>query len=98
MGPAEQRFVLVLVLRFVFLSLTLLKPSSAENDDIDYVEYDKNRVHTFAAHLDPSRLSVPSYQNAFRQIIFLLFLGIYSQAVGAIPLATFSSMFASSEG
>ncbi|KAL7413036.1 calcium activated cation channel [Mrakia frigida] len=56
-----------------------------ENDDIDYVEYDKHRFHTFSEHLNPSRLGVPRYQNMFRQVTWIIFLGLYSQAV-ASPL------------
>ena len=33
------------------------------DDDIDYVQYDKHRFHTFYEHLNPSRLGVPKYQN-----------------------------------
>ncbi|KAF8969434.1 calcium activated cation channel [Flammula alnicola] len=52
-----------------------------ESHDIDYVTYADTRVHTFWGHFDPSRLSVPRYQNAFRIFVWLLFLGIYSRAV-----------------
>lgn len=34
-----------------------------ENDDIDYVQYDKNRIHTFHQHFNPIRLGVPRYMN-----------------------------------
>ncbi|KAF4620040.1 hypothetical protein D9613_005266 [Agrocybe pediades] len=51
------------------------------NHDIDYVPYADTREHTFWGHFDPSRLSVPRYQNMFRIGIWLFFLGIYSRAV-----------------
>ena len=34
-----------------------------ENDDIDYVQYDKNKIHSFAEHMNPIRLGVPRYMN-----------------------------------
>ena len=34
-----------------------------EHDDIDYVQYDKNRIHTFSEHFNPNRLGVPRYMN-----------------------------------
>lgn len=34
-----------------------------ENDDIDYVQYDKNRIHSFWDHINPVRLGVPRYMN-----------------------------------
>lgn len=36
-----------------------------DKNDIDYVPYRPER-HSFWDHLDPSRLSVPRYQNWFR--------------------------------
>lgn len=51
-----------------------------EQNDIDYVPYRPER-HSFLDHLDPSRLSVPRYQNWFRIILWLFFLFVYSQAV-----------------
>ncbi|KAF8165552.1 calcium activated cation channel [Crassisporium funariophilum] len=49
--------------------------------DIDYIRYSDTREHTFLGHLDPSRLSVPRYQNIFRIAVWLFFLVVYSQAV-----------------
>ncbi|TFK68209.1 calcium activated cation channel [Pluteus cervinus] len=50
--------------------------------DIDYVSFTPYSESTsFWSRLDPSRLSVPRYQNAFRIIIWLFFLVVYSQAV-----------------
>ncbi|KAF9464883.1 hypothetical protein BDZ94DRAFT_1296902 [Collybia nuda] len=51
------------------------------NHDIDYVPYAETRDHTFWGHLDPSRLSVPRYQNIFRILVWFFFLVVYSQAV-----------------
>ncbi|KAG8918772.1 hypothetical protein FRC00_012088, partial [Tulasnella sp. 408] len=51
-----------------------------EKNDIDYVPYRPER-HSFWDHLDPSRLSVPRYQNWFRILLWLFFLFVYSQAV-----------------
>ncbi|KAJ7275705.1 Hsp90 protein-domain-containing protein [Mycena rebaudengoi] len=53
-----------------------------EDHDIDYVHYsDLRPSNSFLGHLDPSRLSVPRYQNIFRIVVWLLFLLVYSQAV-----------------
>ncbi|QRV72880.1 ion transport domain-containing protein [Ceratobasidium sp. AG-Ba] len=52
-----------------------------ENNDIDYDEYKFQRDGSFWSHLDPSRLSVPRYQNVFRICLWLLFLFIYSRAI-----------------
>ncbi|KAG8952607.1 hypothetical protein FRC04_003968 [Tulasnella sp. 424] len=51
-----------------------------EHNDIDYIPY-RPQPHSFLDHLDPSRLSVPRYQNWFRIILWLFFLLAYSQAV-----------------
>ncbi|KAG8717126.1 hypothetical protein FRC08_008161 [Ceratobasidium sp. 394] len=52
-----------------------------DNNDIDYEEYKFKHDGSFWSHLDPSRLSVPRYQNAFRICLWLLFLFIYSRAI-----------------
>ncbi|KAL0580084.1 Calcium channel yvc1 [Marasmius crinis-equi] len=52
-----------------------------EHLDIDYVPYADTQSGGFWDHLDPSRLSVPRYQNIFRIVVWLLFLLVYSQAV-----------------
>ncbi|KAF8507846.1 calcium activated cation channel [Hysterangium stoloniferum] len=57
-----------------------------KNDDIDYVPFEEVRKHGFWGHIEPSRLSVPRYQNMFRICIWLFFLLTYSQAVRQ-PLA-----------
>ncbi|KAJ7498649.1 hypothetical protein FB451DRAFT_1016192 [Mycena latifolia] len=52
------------------------------NHDIDYVQYAEARDDTsFFGRLDPSRMSVPRYQNMFRIVVWLFFLLVYSQAV-----------------
>jgi hypothetical protein len=48
---------------------------------MDYVPYKANSSPSMWDHLDPSRMSVPRYQNLFRIFVWLLFLGVYSQAV-----------------
>ncbi|KAH8118466.1 calcium activated cation channel, partial [Phellopilus nigrolimitatus] len=48
-----------------------------EHHDIDYVPFDETRETNFRDHLDPSRLSVPRYQNFFRVSIWLIFLLSY---------------------
>lgn len=45
-----------------------------ENDDIDYVQYEKSESTYFWDHLNPQRLGVPRYQTFFRQITWLFFL------------------------
>ncbi|KAG8921916.1 hypothetical protein FRC02_012272 [Tulasnella sp. 418] len=52
-----------------------------DNYDIDYVEHKRKRNRGFWDHLDPSRLSVPFYQNWFRILIWLFFLFAYSMTV-----------------
>ncbi|KAJ7094508.1 hypothetical protein B0H15DRAFT_946921 [Mycena belliarum] len=53
-----------------------------KNHDIDYVHYAEVRQDSsFFSRLDPSRMSVPRYQNMFRIVVWLLFLLVYSQAV-----------------
>ncbi|KAF8499987.1 calcium activated cation channel [Gautieria morchelliformis] len=52
-----------------------------EHEDIDYVPFTDVRKPGFFGHFEPSRLSVPRYQNIFRIVIWLFFLLTYSQAV-----------------
>ncbi|KAJ7786312.1 hypothetical protein B0H16DRAFT_1355621 [Mycena metata] len=53
-----------------------------KDHDIDYVPYaDLRAGSSFFGRLDPSRLSVPRYQNMFRIVVWLFFLFVYSQAV-----------------
>ncbi|CAE6531293.1 unnamed protein product [Rhizoctonia solani] len=52
-----------------------------EDNEIDYEEYKFKHDGTLWAHIDPSRLSVPRYQNAFRITLWLVFLFIYSRAI-----------------
>lgn len=49
--------------------------------EIDFVPFKECGHSNFWGHLDPSRLSVPRYQNIFRISVWLLFLFAYSQAV-----------------
>ncbi|CAE6444243.1 unnamed protein product [Rhizoctonia solani] len=50
-------------------------------NEISYEAYKFKYDGTFWAHIDPSRLSVPRYQNAFRVTLWLAFLFIYSRAI-----------------
>ncbi|KAF9263703.1 hypothetical protein L218DRAFT_927577 [Marasmius fiardii PR-910] len=52
-----------------------------EDLDVDYIPFEETHSGGFSSHYDPSRLSVPRYQNIFRIIIWLFFLVAYSQAV-----------------
>ncbi|PPQ66580.1 hypothetical protein CVT26_009480 [Gymnopilus dilepis] len=52
-----------------------------KHHDIEYVPYAETQDHSFWGHFDPSRLSVPRYQNIFRITVWLIFLFVYSQAV-----------------
>ncbi|KAF8551478.1 hypothetical protein OG21DRAFT_1499116 [Imleria badia] len=52
-----------------------------ERDDIQYIPYHKSHREGFWSHIDPSRISVPRYQNVFRIVVWFIFLGVYSQAV-----------------
>ena len=45
-----------------------------ENDDIDYVQYERVESNSFWDHLNPQRMNVPRYQTAFRQVMWLIFL------------------------
>ncbi|KAF9054955.1 calcium activated cation channel [Hymenopellis radicata] len=49
--------------------------------DIEYVPYADVESHSYWGHLDPSRLSVPRYQNIIRITIWLVLLVVYSQTV-----------------
>ncbi|KAH7343410.1 calcium activated cation channel [Rhizoctonia solani] len=51
------------------------------DNEIDYEEYQFKHDGTLWAHIDPSRLSVPRYQNFFRITLWLVFLFIYSRAI-----------------
>ncbi|KAG0709856.1 hypothetical protein DFH29DRAFT_841605 [Suillus ampliporus] len=52
-----------------------------DQDDIQYVSYHESRQAGFWSHMDPSRISVPRYQNFLRIVIWFFFLAVYSQAV-----------------
>ncbi|KIL00487.1 hypothetical protein PAXRUDRAFT_762456 [Paxillus rubicundulus Ve08.2h10] len=52
-----------------------------ERDDIKYVPFHKSQSGSFWSHVDPSRMSVPRYQNIVRIILWFIFLVVYSQAV-----------------
>ncbi|KAG2060138.1 hypothetical protein BDR06DRAFT_948194 [Suillus hirtellus] len=52
-----------------------------DQDDIQYVSYHESRQAGFWGHMNPSRISVPRYQNFLRIVIWFLFLAVYSQAV-----------------
>lgn len=52
-----------------------------DQEDIQYVSYHKSRQAGFLGHMDPSRISVPRYQNFLRIVIWFFFLAVYSQAV-----------------
>lgn len=52
-----------------------------EEEDIQYVPYHKPCNAGFWAHFDPTRMSVPRYQNILRIVIWFVFLVVYSQAV-----------------
>ncbi|KAK0462001.1 uncharacterized protein EV420DRAFT_140598 [Desarmillaria tabescens] len=52
-----------------------------ENLEIEYVPYSETHLETFWGHLDPSRLSVPRYQNIVRVIVWFVLLFVYCQTV-----------------
>ncbi|CAE6411686.1 unnamed protein product [Rhizoctonia solani] len=54
---------------------------NGENNRIEYEEYRFKRDGSFWSHIDPSRLSVPRYQNVFRITLWLGFLFIYSRVI-----------------
>ncbi|KAF8639757.1 hypothetical protein AX17_001019 [Amanita inopinata Kibby_2008] len=68
-----------------------------EHHDIDYVPFAEVREHSFWSHFDASRLAVPRYQNAFRIIVWLFFLVVYSQAVRE-PLERLDQLHSSLDG
>lgn len=45
-----------------------------DDDDIDYVQYEKSESEYFWDHLDPQRMGVPRYQTLFRQVTWIVFL------------------------
>lgn len=51
------------------------------NNMIDYVPYDKKSSNNFWDHIEPHRLCVPRYQNAFNMTVWVFFLFVYSQCV-----------------
>ncbi|KAG9317378.1 hypothetical protein JVU11DRAFT_1577 [Chiua virens] len=51
------------------------------NEVQDDKPYRKSPYGGFWSHIDPSRMSVPRYQNIFRIVVWFVFLGVYSQAV-----------------
>ncbi|KAH0839846.1 hypothetical protein J3R83DRAFT_796 [Lanmaoa asiatica] len=57
---------------------TIFLSSCEVQDDIPY---HKSQRGGFWSHIDPSRMSVPRYQNIFRIVVWFIFLGVYSQAV-----------------
>ncbi|KAF8915320.1 hypothetical protein CPB85DRAFT_1293894 [Mucidula mucida] len=66
----------------IFLSSTEAQDvKNNEHLDIEYVPYADVESTTFWGHLDPSRLSVPRYQNIIRIVIWLVLLVVYSQTV-----------------
>jgi len=54
-----------------------------EDDDIDYVQYERTENWSFWDHVNPERLSVPRYQSTFKIIVWAIFLFVYSQAVSS---------------
>ncbi len=43
-------------------------------EDVQYVQYEKEASPNFVDHLNPSRLGVPRYQSAFKQGVWIFFL------------------------
>ncbi|ORY27438.1 hypothetical protein BCR39DRAFT_538029 [Naematelia encephala] len=58
-----------------------------ENNDIDYVQYEKSESSWFWDHMNPHRMGVPRYQTAFRQVVWIIFLFVYSESIQT-PLET----------
>ncbi|KAG7447443.1 uncharacterized protein BT62DRAFT_930453 [Guyanagaster necrorhizus] len=52
-----------------------------ENLEIEYVPYAGTHPRTFWGHLEPSRLSVPRYQNVLRIVVWFVLLFVYCQTV-----------------
>ncbi|KAG8218558.1 hypothetical protein J3R82DRAFT_4199 [Butyriboletus roseoflavus] len=59
----------------------VLVQSIDEHDDIHYIPHHKPQHGDFWSHVNPSRMSVPRYQNIFRIVVWFIFLGVYSRAV-----------------
>lgn len=59
----------------------LVQTANEEEEDIQYVPYHKPCNAGFWAHFDPTRMSVPRYQNILRIVVWFVFLVVYSQAV-----------------
>lgn len=52
-----------------------------KDNDIDYVPRHAAEEKSWWRYADPSLMSIPRYQNAFRIVIWFFFLFVYSQAV-----------------
>lgn len=59
-----------------------------DDNDIDYVQYEKAESDSWWAHLNPERMGVPRYQTLFRQATWIFFLFVYSQSVQRLVKAT----------
>jgi hypothetical protein len=45
-----------------------------DDEDIDYVPYEKTESGYFWDHVNPQRISVPRYQAAFKIVVWIIFL------------------------
>lgn len=45
-----------------------------DDEDIDYVPYEKSESGSFWDHMNPQRISVPRYQAFFRIVVWLFYL------------------------
>jgi hypothetical protein len=45
-----------------------------DDDDIDYVQYERAENWSFWDHMNPERMSVPRYQSTFKIVVWAIFL------------------------
>lgn len=55
-----------------------------ENDPTTFVDYKQKDDPSYWVHVDPDRMRAPVYQNATQVIISIIYLALYSQAIGTV--------------
>lgn len=55
-----------------------------ENDPTTFVDYKKKDDTEYWAHVNPERMRAPVYQNATQIIFSIVYLALYSQAIGTV--------------
>lgn len=58
-----------------------------ENDPTAFVDYKKKDDTRYWAHVDPDRMRAPIYQNATQIIFSVIYLALYTQAIGTVNVS-----------